>query len=76
MHYFNLLLVFFLSEGIYAISEDTSALLAPLPAGFSDTSIVLLKDRLAVIPGEWHVDSLSMYFATLRPPMNMRYRVD
>ena len=43
---------------IFANAQSNGDLLRPVPAQWADTPVVLLKDNLAVIPGEW--DSVSL----------------
>ncbi|KAI7301207.1 hypothetical protein KC315_g16778 [Hortaea werneckii] len=40
-------------------ADDESAFFSPLPEAFSNTKVVLLKDKLAVIPGDWEHDNIA-----------------
>ncbi|KAI7193873.1 hypothetical protein KC363_g2463 [Hortaea werneckii] len=40
-------------------AHDESPFFSPLPGPFSNTKVVLLKDKLAVIPGDWEHDNVA-----------------
>ncbi|KAI7564303.1 hypothetical protein KC317_g7154, partial [Hortaea werneckii] len=42
-------------------ADDESAFFSPLPEAFSNSKVVLLKDKLAVIPGDWEHDNIGEF---------------
>ena len=43
---------------VHVLAQDHAAFFSPIPEVFADTNVVLLKDRLAVIPGDWQYDHI------------------
>ncbi|KAI7458080.1 hypothetical protein KC364_g10559 [Hortaea werneckii] len=60
--YFSLgssLLFLYTVACVAVAADDESAFFSPLPEAFSNTKVVLLKDKLAVIPGDWEHDNIA-----------------
>ncbi|GAB1731978.1 hypothetical protein NU195Hw_g231t1 [Hortaea werneckii] len=53
------LLSLFTVAYVAVAADDESAFFSPLPEAFSNSKVVLLKDKLAVIPGDWEHDNIA-----------------
>ena len=55
------LLSLFTVACVAVAAHDESPFFSPLPGPFSNTKVVLLKDKLAVIPGDWEHDNVGEF---------------